>query len=619
MSRNFLLTLGISALSAFSMFADNDGSIVDFSYAQTGQQILGYGYSRTDTYEICMLVKDSGLAGGKLKTMSVPVPAAGGCSIDPNVKVWVTDKLTSDPLENESLIYSVDVTSDGQTINAQFPDGIILPVEGVYVGYTVTVTELPSGYRKYPMAVVEGSTPGSLYFRTPATQTKWDETFNRAEYMSAMTVGIEKEIREVSVYPSLPTDYRVAKNSEASYPVTLINRGQSPIKDFSYILSVGADEYQGKIELSATPDSEFKYGDETHVEIPFKSPDIIGTFPVSVEIAEVNGRKNEGDPASSAAGNLIVAPFVPKYLPLVDEFTGFSCGNCPAGWVAMEESKDLYGSDFVFICYHSADMLTSGVRPPYNPPYVPALSINRAYPSPTVNEVYEVFPGIFNTPTDAGLKINLYWTDRTKSALQADVDVCFMKSQSATNYDLKLILVADGLSNPSWAQDNYFSGATGKTGKYWQIFTQGGGKIYGLEYNSVPAIDIQYDELDGTIPSSVKELELYNLKGVFDLKYGVSSRGVNLVENKNKLRVIAILTNSKTGEFINCISSGYSADAPLVEEAGMNSALVDSEIASIIYYSIDGKKMSEASKGEPCIKVITLSDGRVMTEKVIEK
>lgn len=606
------LSLSCISLSTFGIATD-----VNFSYAGQDKEIFGYGYSRSDTYEICMLVKDPALTGGLLKSMSVPIPAASGCAVDSNAKVWITSTLTPNPIEESGLLYMQDVKTDGESVSADFPAGLTLPESGLYIGYTLTVTEIPAGYRKYPISVVEGNKEGSLYFRTPESKSTWDETYNRAEYMSAMNVTIEKNMPQVSVTPVLSEDFMVAINAAGYYPLTLINRGVEDIQNFSYILTVDEIETRGQIEIGATPDNNSGFGGNTTVEVPFDVPTTLGTHNIKIDITEVNGKENVGYP-STANAEFIVAPYVPKYRPIVDEYTGFTCGNCPSGWVAMEECKDKYGDDFIFICYHSGDALSSGVQSPYRPPYVPALSINRSYPSPNVSDVYEVYPAILDNKTDAGLEINLYWTNRNRSSLKADVDVCFMRDYTNTKYQLELILVADGLSDPSWAQYNYYSGALGKTGKYWDIFTKGGSRIYGLTYNSVPAINLEYDELKGMIPANITAFEPHTLTGVFNMANGISSKGVNLVADRDKLRVIAILTDTKTGQVVNAISSPYSLTAAIEGESnGVEEVDNATAVVETVYYNLSGLKIKEISKGEPYVKVTVYADGKTEAVKIL--
>ena len=113
------LSLSCISLSTFGIATD-----VNFSYAGQDKEIFGYGYSRTDTYEICMLVKDPALTGGLLKSMSVSIPAASGCAVDSNAKVWITSTLTSNPIEESGLLYMQDVKTDGESVSADFPAGL---------------------------------------------------------------------------------------------------------------------------------------------------------------------------------------------------------------------------------------------------------------------------------------------------------------------------------------------------------------------------------------------------------------------------------------------------------------------------------------------------------------
>ena len=95
----------------------------------------------------------------------------------------------------------------------------------------------------------------------------------------------------------------------------------------------------------------------------------------------------------------------------------------------------------------------------------------------------------------------------------------------------------------------------------------------------------------------------------FDLTDGLDSYyGFNLLQDKTKLKVVAMLINTETNEIVN-------ADEKEIESSGtvgINNASSESEVKEVARYSVDGSRISAPVKG---INIIKMSDGT--TRKVM--
>ena len=125
----------------------------------------------------------------------------------------------------------------------------------------------------------------------------------------------------------------------------------------------------------------------------------------------------------------------------------------------------------------------------------------------------------------------------------------FAMGSSSSRYNIGFVLVADGLKSTEygWAQSNYYSGATGyENDKYMYPFTQQPSTITDIEYNHV-AVDgwgIQYG-LEGSISQSFDAgQDLY-------YAYQADISENELIQDKSKLHVIALLLDKNTGVILN--------------------------------------------------------------------
>ncbi|MDE5842406.1 MAG: hypothetical protein K2H35_01560 [Muribaculaceae bacterium] len=582
---------------------------LEFTYNVNNQQPFGYGFARCDTYDICICLNDPMLAGGELNSMRVPLPVVEGCKVNPQGAVWVSATLPDGEISAANCVGYKNVSITGDKVECVFDKGIMIPADGLYIGYTITVDEIASGVRTFPIAVVNGNSEGSLYYRT-AQNSRWDKTYSRMDYMSAMTVTLDMDIPQSAVSIEIPSGFRAKAGDETEMEVRCKNRGVNPLKSIKYQITTGGKNSTGELKFTG----EGEYGTVSPAMVKFTAPEELGDAGLEIKVLEVNGIVNDGV-SPTVQMDYRVLPVIPKYRPLVEEYTGLWCGNCPAGWVALEEAIDTYGDDFVYITYHINDILTSYATLPANPKSVPAVGVNR-YSLGSFADIPNMLPDFVNNPTDVDLRVNITWTDESKSAIKATADVTFMEEPEEGRFETELILVCDKLSDPTWAQTNYFIGDTSRTGKYWDIFTKGSAYVFGLDYNSVAALNYKASQLVGSIPQMPEVFETYKISGNFNLADGKSAKGVQLTGNKENIRVIAVLMDTFAGTMLNSASSPLSRYCTTESDInGVESVKGETEVVKIVNYDLAGKQLTVEPHGIPYIQVKTYADGSIASEK----
>ncbi|MBQ2164097.1 MAG: hypothetical protein II445_06285, partial [Muribaculaceae bacterium] len=124
------------------------------------------------------------------------------------------------------------------------------------------------------------------------------------------------------------------------------------------------------------------------------------------------------------------------------------------------------------------------------------------------------------------------------------------------NYGIALVLTNDGMkgSGSSWAQANYYN-TEPATDSYMSDWYGAGNYISGLTYNfvAVAAWNIK-NGFDGSVPTSVVVGEPNKFTYLADLTAPQTENGtipINVIQDKEQLKVIALLIDRSTGHIIN--------------------------------------------------------------------
>ena len=319
---------------------------------------------------------------------------------------------------------------------------------------------------------------------------------------------------------------------------------------------------------------------------------------------------------------IVVLNSVPKHRALLEEYTGTWCGWCPRGYVGLEKLAELYPDEYVLVSYHNGDDME--IMDSYSFP-----SSMGGFPDAWIDRIAETdaYYGQDYGAKDLGIADDL--AERSKVFGQADVAITANlsedgKSVNATasvkfpydvtdgTFALEYILTADGLSNENWGQSNYYSDGYAGYPEYMDAFTKtSDGTIYGLVYNDVAVLMSQIGGIEGSIPASVTAEQAVKHSYTFQLADAVNTAGASVIQDDTKLKVVALLINTTTGEVVN-------ANKVKVNGSTGISTLKDAETVNVVYYDLTGRRVQAPSNGI-YIKSQQTRDGKVRTQKVLAK
>lgn len=640
-----LCTLGL--FLSVSQYAVAEGREYVFTYDYNGATHDIFGVQRNVQLDAAMLLQDPSLIGSEVIGISVEIPTKEGCSCDPVASAWLTKKLQVDGEYNLPDIQQVNgeirnygtEESPELRLDLTFPEPYTVTEEGVYVGYSVTVTScnVPgSGWTaKYPIVTVcDVVKPQSFMFHCtkgsstlPQKYPEWTDLGETMQQALAMKVLMKGQTLECGAELVPQHTLYVAADSEGAVYCDLNNLGTTPINsiDYSYTVSDsnGIIESVSK-ELKLDESVIGQLGAYTTLDIPFISPDQTGNYQVELRVERINGVTNEY--LGSSKFNMVVVPFLPVNRPLVEDYTGMWCGNCPGVYVTIHQMMDKYGEDFLSLSYHTEDNL-QGVatdKMPSSSYGLPKVYIgNRSTPVKNDN-IESIWRRQQRELAPADIEVQLKWADEARTTLRAESSIKFVYDEEDADYMISYALVEDDMSDPSWKQTNYYTNEHYE-GPYWDLFCGQPRSVEGLIYDDVVLYYPDTKGIPQSLPSSIVGSKEYKHDVTLSLDEAICRNknmrnyGESILKDSNQLRVVAVLLDGKTGNVVNAASTGYSKDAPLYIDptGGVGTVSSDSSIISTTYYSIDGTCLNSIPEKGTFISISLMSDGTVKTSKLI--
>lgn len=290
---------------------------------------------------------------------------------------------------------------------------------------------------------------------------------------------------------------------------------------------------------------------------------------------------------------------VPVHRPLIEEYSGTWCGWCIRGIVGMELLSETFGEDFVGVVYHYGDAMQT-INPNYYPNDV------EGFPTAYAERAYEIDPlygfgstsgGIIDDMSQlaaveaiAGIDVTAMWTSEAKTKISVDVTSFFTSDISSGNYAFEVMLLADDLYGigSSWNQANYYSGWTayGKD-PYLGEWVKKPETVTGLHFNDVLLATSR--PIAGSLPTTLVAYDDYS----YNYTMNVERISTALVQNKDNLRIIAILVDRSTGQVVNanrCYISDYVAAIPGDVDGDKMVSIAD--VTALIDYLLSGDASS---------------------------
>lgn len=631
--------------------ASSDGVV--FSYATGGSvSMVGAGASQ---YDAAIYVP------GKYAGNSIDIIAfyIADKSVVANVKCWIAKTLPANISTGCDYITDVTVTDDMLTTGMPSmveTGGYTIPEGGCYVGYSFDVTNPTAQYGKYAIAFDGGTdTEGGAYLNMQGQGWQDMNGQGLGNLLTLVQMSGDNFLGNSATLESTDFTATAAVNGKANVQLSVKNLGANDIKTLSYTVK---DVKTGNVsnELTTTLVTPIMFYEIGKVMFTVEAGNVaLGSYDKEITITKVNGNAIEGNESVlTAKGSLLVVSREVTKKIVVEEFTGTGCPNCPRGYAGMAALADKYPNEFIGIsphvsvnyedpmetvAYDELSMLFyySGIQLG-----VPSALLNRtgnyALFDPYFGSSSSTYLGVVNDfeamrgAAEAEVTVNPQWNE-DQTQINVSTDVKFLYNRDDAPYSVAYVLLADGLqgSESNWWQYNgqsYMYGYTASGEEYLDAWLTKGeyDKVYIQDYGNLEGVyvkDMVYDhvalasenllgasghKLSGPIVSE----QVQNDKATFDVSNGIKGYylGNELIQDKSKLKVVAMLINTETGEIVNADEKEIAAYDP----TGIESVEVGSgeNAVEVARYALDGTRLSAPTNG---VNIIKMSDGT--TRKVV--
>lgn len=604
----FLITLTATLAVVFSTMAQE----VTYGIYPTDARIVPWGTAKAETYNIAIRIDDPSLAGSQLTAISFPLNTEASTLKDGVAFITRQLKLTSGKAVPDVCSTEFTPAAEGWT-EVKLTEPFTLDGEPFYAGFSITVDKVDSEADKNPILLALGGQRDGLYLGTNRTYRKWEEKNVALSRTSPIVVTLVGDFNhEAAAGICYLDDQRIKRGAVSQVKATIVNHGTTDIYSLSYTYSTAAGDLQGTLELEKPiPASPFGTRSILKFDVPAQAE--LGQTEGTLIISGVNGQSN-ADHCTSASHTIEAMKVVPVKRPLLEEFTGTWCGWCPRGYMGLLLLNERHPDEFVGASYHEGDVMTVTEDYPVFVQGYPAANIDRchdtdAYKGDTNRDmgIEETWRNACQEETPANVYVQAKLND-DKTEILVTSQYEFAVDQNDASYGVAYIVTADSLCGTGslWAQHSYFPGVT-DYGPEMDMFTHGHEYLF-LVYDDVVIAQSGAGgaTISGVIPTTVHEEDTFSHEYTFTLaKMNSLLNGESLVQNKNKLNVIALLYDRNAKKVVNC-AKVHVANPSQAEE--LPAIIEHAACTRVRHYGIDGKPMPASAHG---FTIVSMSDGSI--------
>lgn len=573
-------------------------------YTGDGKKLMGLGASAT-SYNVAIFVPGSGVLGGS-KISGLKIPVADGSCVT-KIIGWVADKLqtTMSYLTTKDL----ETIPAGQNKNTNdiygtvtFDTPITVPAEGCYVGYQLTLSSISTTGGKYPLLLDNTTYDANGCFAY--MNKNWDVL--GSDYGVSGLQVVLQGVDQPAAAAQIASIERVitAANEEKEVLATIASDGSEEVKNIEYTVDVN-----GTVTTNtATVSIPAGFNKQGSAKIKIKAPEAIGEYTVKMRVTKVNGADNS---LASNVTNATISNVLRKVdrNSVIEQFTGTTCGWCPAGHAAMHNLREAYGDRFIGIALHqyatspAIDAMFFKYYRNVGYTAAPQAMVDGTtlwdanelvYGTGKYETIVEEFNDYCSMYALADINMTAKWANREERSVEVNADI---EALSNGEYSVAYVLTADSLhgTGTPFRQTNYWSEGTPT---YWEItdptlseYCKGGkyGQSYVFPYFMDVAVASSYtqaginqaDDL-GTMKAGEKKSSSYTLT--------LPATPTNLVstldENKHNIYAI-VLVFAPDGTIANAKRIRVTNDG-LKGDANDDGVVDVSDITTIAAYILSG-------------------------------
>ena len=566
---------------------------------------------RAQAYDLAMFVNDPSLKGMKVKGLRISAPRNTTVA---QYTGWLSNGLSL-KLVDGVKVADADITSKADDVvsghaEIMFDEPYEIGEEGFFAGYTIPITD-----EEAPMMVSNDNMGGGFWLHTSSALRSWTDLSSAGSPCIELILEGQQENAATII---LPKNSYAKKGEPIFVNATLYNHGTSTLTKGEYTYEINGVTNSATLESYLSGDH---WGRSINIAIELPSIAEAGAYPLTINLTKVNDADNQ-DVAPTTTGMVNVMDFVPVHRVLIEEYTGTWCGWCTRGLVAMRLLAEALGDDFIGVAYHNGDPMEVTSNYPSPVAGFPSAWIERAY---DVDPYYGFDQEGFGTKyaveylmsqlAVVDLNVKAEWADESRTELKANVESNFVMNALGSDYGIEVMLIEDDMYGPAgtdWDQHNYYATMDEQYGNEPNLgpLCDMPSTIEGYHFNDV--LVATSGVIDG-LPESIAANTTNDFEYTFgDIDYIMNTSYEPLIQDKDKLHVVAIIVEKATGKVLNAAKAHVGNSA--VNEISENDKVVE----STLYYDLTGRMVNNPSSGI-YVKVVRYTDGSQRSFKVLKK
>jgi len=570
----------------------------DFSTRET---LIGTGSAMALMAGIYIPANHESLKGATIEAVRVYINENVVSNLS-DMKIWISSELPNKVDEADYVQGNLGtITADANDFRLTTPYEI--GSEGFYIGYYANSS---TGY-----FIRCGGTDAanSFWVGNPASNMGWTDLNGNGFGKLAFQILLEGAT--FNNYCATAEDFGpsyVVQGEESTVPITITNLGKEAVTSISYTIAIEGGDVTPEKTLAV---GNLAFNNSGVINVPFTANEEAKKHKYTFAITKVNGEENTAQD-NSAEGEVISLTERFTLKPVIEEFTGTWCGWCPRGMVGMEKIHEQYGDKVVQIAVHYDDPMAisaySTVISAYADGFPSSVTDRHWIADPSFSSLNNVMSVVFKETVPASIELSAQWKTEEQKAVIFNTKTKFGYSDENTKFGIAFVLTEDGLTGTTskWAQTNNYSGmSTSQAGTDMAWWCRQGSSVTGVEYNHVAVAGWS---LRSGVTNSVNTTIDANEEQEFTYTGTIPTNSLSLIQDKTKLNAIALLIDRTNGTIVNAAQTIIEDDP-----TGIGTVSSQDEVPSA-FYSIDGRKLSNAEKG---INIIRMTDGTV--KKVLVK
>ena len=518
-----------------------------------------------------------------------------------NVTLWVSTHLPKSEMDADVEILDVPnsqlATEMFRDHQVAFKHSHVIPEEGLYVGYSFDITEggMNAGY---PLQCVrsELNREGAFWVR-PSFQSNWENLVPQWGNLRVYVLFGGGNYNQNAVRVLGFNHASAILNGKAQAELVLVNDGGNNVNSISYKVS---GKKSGSYEKEAT--LSIPAFNKRAVTLELDSDPVQGYDEKTITITKVNGVANTAQKDISDTGTLFTLTKKPETNVVFEEKTGVVYNYSPMGISVREKLCEMYGDKIIPIVIHHLDIMeiddyheiltltNSSVTYVNRKKAVDVyIGSKREYLTYWMSDRFGIDRDVqyaLNMVVPGSVNVRAVWADEDHNKIDISADTQFEMDADNHPFLLGFVLLEDGLSGTgsAWAQVNGFADNNPfPEDPIFDKWCNMPSKIEGMKYDYVPvAAWSPYKGIEGTIPTSVKAGQANPYTFRADIT------GNSHIQDKTKLRAVALLLDKNTGRIINVGQAKVVQETDILGDANSDGVVDSKDIDAISKYIIEG-------------------------------